>query len=171
MKLIFEVIGFPLINTHSLYLILNLLGEVLIRGQLFRGCLKEGAFFVHLKSYFCSQDIQISVLIFGHVAKQLDQKDKVNLKFDDFSVCLINNCNIHIAQYLDNQTMKLGQLIECEMRSIFLEKSSTKQGRETSPVFFCGKLKLSTYLDQQPKVLYSWFLLNRKLKAIEIYRN
>ena len=60
MKLIFEIIGFPLINTHSLYLILNLLGEVLVRGQR----LKEGAFFFHLKSCFCSQDIQISVMIF-----------------------------------------------------------------------------------------------------------
>ena len=67
--------------------------------------------------------------------------------------------------------MKLGQLIECDMRSIFLEKSSTKWGGETSPIFFCGKLRLSTYLDQWSKDLYSWFLLNRKLKAIEIYRN
>ena len=38
MKLIYEIILFPLINKLSLYLILNLLGEVFIRGQ----CLKGG---------------------------------------------------------------------------------------------------------------------------------
>ena len=38
MKLIYEIIVFPLINTLNLYLILNLLGEAPIRGQ----CLKEG---------------------------------------------------------------------------------------------------------------------------------
>ena len=32
-----------------------------------------------------------------------------------------------------NQTMKLGQLIEYNMRNIFLEKSYTKCGGETSP--------------------------------------
>ena len=53
MKLIYEIILFPLINTPSLYLILNLLGEVLIRGQ--RS--KEGTFLFHLKSSFYSQDI------------------------------------------------------------------------------------------------------------------
>ena len=38
MKLIYEITEFPLISTLSLYLIWNLFGEVLIRGQ----CLKEG---------------------------------------------------------------------------------------------------------------------------------
>ena len=38
MKLIYEIILFPLINKLSLYLILNLLGEEFIRGQ----CLKGG---------------------------------------------------------------------------------------------------------------------------------
>ena len=41
------------------------------------------------------------------------------------------------------------------MRSIFLEKPSTKCGRETSPVSISGKLKLSIYLDLYAKVLYS----------------
>ena len=53
MKLIYEIIVFPLINTLSLYLVLNDLGEVLIRGQ--RS--KAGAFLFHLESSFCSQDI------------------------------------------------------------------------------------------------------------------
>ena len=39
--------------------------------------------------------------------------------------------------------MKFGHLIECNMRSISLEKSYTKCGGETSPRPFSGKLKLS----------------------------
>ena len=47
-----------------------------------------------------------------------------------------------------NQTMKFSQLIEYNMRNIFLEKSCTKYGGETSPRPFSGKLKLSISLDQ-----------------------
>ena len=35
--------------------------------------------------------------------------------------------------------MKFGQLIECNMTNIFLEKSYTKHGGETSPRPFPGK--------------------------------
>ena len=65
--------------------------------------------------------------------------------------------------------MKFGQLVECNMRNTFLEKSSTKYGGETSPRPFSEKLKLSISLDQKSKVLYSLFLLYAKLRAIEIY--
>ena len=44
--------------------------------------------------------------------------------------------------------MKFGQLIECNMRNIFLEKSFTKCGGETSPRAFYEKLKLSISVDQ-----------------------
>ena len=44
--------------------------------------------------------------------------------------------------------MKNGQLIECNMRNIFLEKSYTKCGGETSPKLISEKLKLSMSLDQ-----------------------
>ena len=47
-----------------------------------------------------------------------------------------------------NQTMKFGQLIEYNMRNVFLEKLYTKCGRETSPRPFSVKLKLSISLDQ-----------------------
>ena len=46
------------------------------------------------------------------------------------------------------QTMKLGQLIECNMGSIFLEKSYTKYDGESGPRPFSEKLKLSISLDQ-----------------------
>ena len=64
--------------------------------------------------------------------------------------------------------MIFGQLIECNMRNIFLEKSYTKCGGETSPRFFSEKLKLSIYLNQLSKVLYSLFLFYGKLRAGEI---
>ena len=44
--------------------------------------------------------------------------------------------------------MKFGQLIEYNMRNIFLEKSYTKCGGETSSGPFSGKLKLNISLHQ-----------------------
>ena len=54
----------------------------------------------------------------------------------------------NISRSKGNQTMKFGQLIEYNMRNIFLEKSFTKCGGETSPRLFSEKLKLSISLDQ-----------------------
>ena len=54
--------------------------------------------------------------------------------------------------------MKFGQLIECNMRNIFLEISYTKCGGETSTRPFFEKLKLSISLNQWPRVLYSLLL-------------
>ena len=65
--------------------------------------------------------------------------------------------------------MKFGQLIECNMKNIFLEKSYTKYGGETSPRLFTKKLKLAISLDQWSKALCSLLLLYDKLRAIEIY--
>ena len=44
--------------------------------------------------------------------------------------------------------MEFGHLIERNMRNIFIEKSYTKCGGETSPRLFSEKLKLSISLDQ-----------------------
>ena len=54
-----------------------------------------------------------------------------------------------------NRTMKFGQLTECNVRKIFLEKSYSKFGGETSPRPFSKKLTLTISLDQWCKVLYS----------------
>ena len=62
--------------------------------------------------------------------------------------------------------MKFGQLIEYNMRNIFL---NTKCGGETSPRPFSKKTKFSISLDQLPKFLYSLFLLYAKMWTIEIY--
>ena len=63
--------------------------------------------------------------------------------------------------------MKFGQLIEYNMRNIFLEKSYTKSGRETIPRPFSRKSKLTKSLDQYSKVFYILFLLFAKLSTIE----
>ena len=65
----------------------------------------------------------------------------------------------NISRSKGNQIMKFGHLIECNMRNVFLEKSFTKCGGETSSRPFSEKLKTSISLDQQSKVLYSVFLL------------
>ena len=75
----------------------------------------------------------------------------------------------NILRSKDNQTMTFGQLIEHKFRNISLEELYTKYGAETIPRPFSKKSKLSIFLGQKSKVLYSLFLLYAKLKAIEIY--
>ena len=76
---------------------------------------------------------------------------------------------LNISRSKGNQTKKFGQLIECNMKNIFLEKSYTKCGGETIPRLFSEKQKLGISLDQLSKVLYGLFLLYAKLRAIVIY--
>ena len=45
----------------------------------------------------------------------------------------------NISRSKDNQTMKFGQFMEYSMRDIFLDKSCTKGGGETSPRSFSKK--------------------------------
>ena len=63
-----------------------------------------------------------------------------------------SNCITHIAQYLikskGNQAKEFDQLIGYNMKNIFLEKSKTKYGGETSPRPFFERSKLSISLNQ-----------------------
>ena len=54
----------------------------------------------------------------------------------------------NISRSKDNQAMKFGELIEYNMRNIFLEKSYAKCDGETSARSFSKKSKLSVSLDQ-----------------------
>ena len=54
----------------------------------------------------------------------------------------------NISRSKGNQTMKFGQLIEHNMRNIFLEKSYTKYSGETIPRSYSKKSKLSISLNQ-----------------------
>ena len=64
--------------------------------------------------------------------------------------------------------MKLGQLIEYNMKNIFVEKWYSKCAGETIPRPLSKKSKLSISLDQKCKVLNSLFLLYANLRAIEM---
>ena len=64
--------------------------------------------------------------------------------------------------------MKFGQLIEYNMRNIFLEKSYTKCGGETIPRPFSKKSKLSKSLDEYFKVLYILVTKNEYLKFFKL---
>ena len=52
-----------------------------------------------------------------------------------------------ISRNKSSQVMKVGQLIEYNLRNIFLEKLYTKCGGGTSPRLFSEKSKLSRSLD------------------------
>ena len=56
-----------------------------------------------------------------------------------------------------SQAMKFGHLIENNMRKTYPEKLYTKCGGETISRPFSKKSKLSIFLDQFSKVLYSLF--------------
>ena len=64
--------------------------------------------------------------------------------------------------------MKFGQLVEYNMRNIFVEKSYIKCAGETIPRALSKNSKLSISLDQQRKVLNSLFPFFANLRAIEI---
>ena len=55
---------------------------------------------------------------------------------------------LNISRSKGNQTMRFGQLIEYNMKNIFLEKSCTKYGGETIPRPFSKKSKLNISLNQ-----------------------
>ena len=55
---------------------------------------------------------------------------------------------LNIARSKDNQTMKLGQLIEYNLRNNFNEKLYIKCDEKTSPRTFSKKSKLSISLNQ-----------------------
>ena len=66
----------------------------------------------------------------------------------------------NISRSKGNQTNKLGQLIEYNMRNIFLEKSFAKCDGETIPRSFAKKSKLNIPLDQQFYIVCFYFMPN-----------
>ena len=102
----------------------------------------KNAFHFTSKAVFVLKIFKFLSWLFGHVAKRLDKKDKVNFKFYDVTNTLPN-----ISKSKGNQIMKFGQLINVTW-NIFIEKSYTKYDGDTSSRPFSGKLKLSISLDQ-----------------------
>ena len=63
----------------------------------------KNAFYFTSKALFILKIFKFLSWLFGHVAKRLDKKDKVNFKFYDVTVWLTNNCKTHIVQCLEKQ--------------------------------------------------------------------
>ena len=66
------------------------------------------------------------------------------LGYQTIAIHILSN----ISRSKGNQTMKFGQLIEYNMRNIFVEKSYTKCAGETIPRPLSKMSKLSISLDQ-----------------------
>ena len=77
--------------------------------------------------------------------------------------------SINVSRSKSNQTIKFGQLIEYNMRNIFLEKSYAKCGGEIFSRPFSKKSKLSISPDQLSKLLYSLLSLYAKKRPIKMY--
>ena len=109
----------------------------------------KNAFYFTLKAVVVLKIFKFLSWNFSLVEKRLDEKDKVNFKKKrkrkkTMTIYILPN----ISRSKDNQIMKLGQLIQYNMRNVFLEKSYTKCGGETSLRPFSEKSKLSISLDQ-----------------------
>ena len=123
----------------------------------------KNVFLFHVKSSFRSWDIYIFVLIrklwliFKSMMSQTGQQI--------ITMHILPNISISKG----NQSIKFGQLIEYNMRNIFLEKWYTKCSREASLRNFYKKSKLSIkFLDQQSEMLWSLFWL---YVQVEVYQS
>ena len=61
----------------------------------------KNAFYFNSKALFVLNVFKFLSWLFGHAAKQLDKKDKVNFKFYDVTAWLANSRNADIAQYFE----------------------------------------------------------------------
>ena len=69
----------------------------------------------------------------------------------------------------NRQCKFFSQLIECNVKNIYFEKSYTECGGETRLRRFSKKSKLIIFLDQHSELLYSSRLLFVKSRTIEFY--
>ena len=60
----------------------------------------KNAFYFTLKALLVLKIINFLSSLFGHVRKQLDQKNKVNFKIYDVTTRLANSYSTHIDEYL-----------------------------------------------------------------------
>ena len=61
----------------------------------------KNTFYFTLKALFVLKIFKFLSCVFGHVAKLLDKKDKLDFRFYDITAWLINDCNTYIALYLE----------------------------------------------------------------------
>ena len=74
------------------------------------------------KFFLFSTYLNFCPKFFGHLGKWLNKKAKVDFKIYDVFCWETNNCNTHVSRSKGNQTMKFDQLIEYNLRNIYLEE-------------------------------------------------
>ena len=70
--------------------------------------------------------------LLGYVEKQLDKKAKVNFRIYDVQQIITIYILLNILRSKDNKAMKFGQIIEYNLRNIFLQISYKRWNKETS---------------------------------------
>ena len=138
-----------------------------LRSKTFSGNLKlfkndEKCFLFQLKSSFRFQDILIFVFNFSSCKKRLDQKHMANFKVCDITTWLTKNYNTHTSK--GDEKMKLAQLIEYNMRTIFFKNYTQNVEEELLPN---GTIIIIEHISRSIVL----FLLYAKLRDIKIYWN
>ena len=113
--------------------------------------LRENTFYFNLKALDIINILQCLSWRFGHVDKRLNWRLRLISKFMASQPRKQTNvlhilANISRSKY--NQIIKLNQLIEYNMRNIFLERLYTKCGVQTISRTFSKKSKLTISLNQ-----------------------
>ena len=83
----------------------------------------KNAFYFVIKALSVLKIFKFLSCLFGYEGKRLDNKTKVNLKHYDVITSkqtITTHILANILRSKGNQTMKFGQLIEYNMRNIFL---------------------------------------------------
>ena len=112
--------------------------------------LLKNAFYFTLKALFVLKIFTFLSWLSGHVFR------KVNFKIHDVTTWSTNiYCPISQEVKASRQLIEFSQLIEYNIRNIFVEKWYSKRSGETIPRPLSRKTKLSISLDQKCKVLNS----------------
>ena len=110
----------------------------------------KNAFYFTLRALFVLRILKFLSWLFGHFEKTTRLERPSNFKIHNVTTWLANNW-IHILSNISiskgNQAIKFGQLIEYNMKNIFVEKWYTKCAGEISRPL-SKKSKLSISLDQ-----------------------
>ena len=116
----------------------------------------SNAFHFTVKALFVLKIYKFLSWFFGQVEKGLIRKIRVILKSmrsQSGKQTITTHIFLNNWKSKGNKTFKFGQLIEYNMKKIFLEKSYSKSGGKTISRLFSKKSKLIISLDQKPKVL------------------
>ena len=91
----------------------------------------KNAFYFTLRALFVLKVFKFLYFLFDHAPKRLDKKDRLISNFltsQPGQQTTVIHILPNISRSKDNQTIKFGQLMDCNMKNVFLEKSYAKCG-------------------------------------------